>query len=183
MNKLKLTDEQINNFINDFPRLSREQLMDKYNLSIDKYNYLRGKLNLKKRIGKMTNEEIDYIKENYMTMSDKEIAKVLGRTANGVYNQRKKLNLSHGNCFERVIPCKVDREYTICIWWLTGASVDEIRVLYNRVAGVNVKEALKNKVKMAKAIRGIQRFGTFPIVRTEKEIFNMSGLEVKLSDR
>lgn len=183
MDKLKLTDEQINNFINDFPRLSREELMDRYNLTIDKYNLLRRKLNLKKRIGKMTEDEIEYIVNNYKTMSDKEIAKVLGRTANGIYNKRIKLQLFRGDAQPYVAECKVDREYTICIWWLTGASVEEIKVLYNRVADVNVEEALKNKLKMARAIRGIKEHGCFPIVRTEREIFNMSGLEVKLNDR
>lgn len=173
---------QEQDFINDFPNLSREQLMDKYQLSASQYERIRKKNNLIKRESRITDAEVEFIKQNYETMSDREIGEALGRAANTVYQVRKKYNLLRGE-YAKSTNSDIDREYSICIWWLTGASIDEIRVLYNGVRGVNVKKALKSKEKMAKAIRAIQRFGTFPIVRPEREIFKMSGLEVKLNDR
>ena len=169
-------------FVNDFPHLSRNELMNKYNLTTAQYERVRKKNKLVKRESKLTEAEIEFIKQNYITMSDREIGKVIGRPPNTIYQRRMKLNLIRKK-YAKGNDCYVDREYSICIWWLTGASVDEIRVLYNNVYGVNVKEALKNQKKMAKAIRAIKRFGTFPIVRTEREIFKMSGLEVELNDR
>ena len=160
-------------FIKDFPRLSKKQLMKKYQLTPAQYERIRKKNNLIKRERKLSADEIEYIKQNYKTMSDTEIGKVIGRPPNTIYQRRMKLNLIRNSRYVKSSDYNIDREYSICIWWLTGSSIEEIKLLYNNVRGVNVKKALSNKENMAKAIRGIKQRGCFPIVRTVEEIKNI----------
>ena len=167
-------------FVRDFPLLSKLQIMEKYQLTESQYERIRKKNNLIKPSHKMSDDEIEFIKQNYKTMSDTEIGKALGRHTGSITQRLRKMNLSRKIGYAKGVGCEVDREYSVCIWWLTGDSIEEIKLLYNNVRGVNVNKALKNKDKMAKAIREIQNQGCFPIVRTAREIFNMSGLDVKL---
>lgn len=171
------TFNQEQDFIKDFPRLSKAEIMAKYNLTQAKYDRIRIKNNLKKR---MSDADIKFIQDNYLTMTDEEMSKVLGWTVNGIYNRRKQMRLLRDSRYAKRNNIHLDREYTICIWWLTGDAVEDIKLLYNGVRGVNVEASLKNKKKMAKAIHRIRESGCFPIVRTEREIFNMSGLDVTL---
>ena len=164
-------------FVRDFPLLSRLQLMKKYQLTAAQYARIRKKNNLIKPSHKMSDDEIEFIKQNYQTMSDEEIGKALGRHTCSITQRRRKMNLSRGIGYAKRNNVHLDREYTICIWWLTGSSIEDIKLLYNNVGGVNVEKALKNKEKMAKAIRGIKSRGCFPIVRTNEEIKNISLLK------
>ena len=168
-------------FVRDFPLLSRLQLMEKYQLTAAQYARIRKKNNLIKPSHKMSDDEIEFIKQNYQTMSDAEIGKALGRHPCSITQRLRKMNLSRGIGYAKGVDCEVDREYSICIWWLTGSSIEDIKLLYNNVRGVNVKKTLKNKHKMAKAIRGIKERGCFPVVRTVEEIRSILGIkELKL---
>jgi transposase len=160
-------------FVNDFYNLSKAELMKKYDIGEHIYEDWRRRNNLNKAPNRkkrqpFTNQENLFIKNNYMTMTDKKIAKVLGRSENAISIRRIRMNL-HKDSRKHEDTILSDREYNMIIWWLTGDSFDTIRQLY-KCSNEDIENALKQTNKMKLAIARIKKYGCYPIVRKRHEI-------------
>lgn len=182
-----MTNDMLKAFIDDFPYMVRGDLCDKYKITPKEYDTLAARHNLRKngripRYAWWSYSDIEFIKNNYQVMSDVEIAEKLHRTVSAVHVKRVSLKLFRDKKLpksrKKVDKFTLEQKYNMCIWWLTGTSITDIRLLYS-CSDEDIYEALKNTKVMKSAIFNVKEYGCFPITRSEIEIKKYCS-EVKL---
>jgi hypothetical protein len=105
---LRWTGEEIKRFIELYPVASLDTLTEEFHLSKSSLNSAAHRYGVKRKrqfvydgVDRFhnfyTKDENDYIKENYLIMSDEEIAEVLGRSSKSVKNHRNEMSLHRQN--------------------------------------------------------------------------------------
>lgn len=167
-----MDEKLINRFIEDYPTTKRVVLLRRYNLSQAQYEMLSRKYNLKKEKARAwTEEDIEYIRQ-HPDMKVTQLAKKMNRCPTSVHEKCRIYGLRNNP--EKTKPKKLTNEtdYIMCLWWLHGDNFHDIAFLF-ACSEEDVKNALKNKIAMALALKNRKR-GMFELKRSKEEIMKFS---------
>ena len=77
-------------FVKDYPYMTKEELMDKYKIPCHEYRYYKKKLGLKTKDHRISLEKIEYIKYN-RTMENTKLSELLDISTTTIWSIKKRL--------------------------------------------------------------------------------------------